>query len=137
MLGTLLQDVRYAVRSSGRTPGFAAAAIVTLALGIGANTAIFSLMNAVLFRTLPVAAPEDLYFIAHGAGNDLGTSSNYAWLESIRRRDEVFAGVAAYNIRDFKVATDRGSAACRRPVRQRQLSRAGRHPDRARARIHQ
>ena len=108
MLGTLLQDVRYAVRSSGRTPGFAVAAIITLALGIGANTAIFSLMNAVLFRTLPVAAPEDLYFIAHGAGNDLGTSSNYAWLESIRRRDEVFSGVAAYNIRDFKVATTGG-----------------------------
>ena len=108
MLATLLQDVRYAVRSSGRTPGFAAASIITLALGIGANTAIFSLMNAVLFRTLPVGAPEDLYFIAHGAGNDLGTSSNYAWLESIRRRDEVFSGVAAYNIRDFKVATTGG-----------------------------
>ncbi len=108
MLETLIQDVRYAVRSSRRTPGFACAAIATLALGIGANTAIFSLMNAVLFRTLPVAAPEDLYFIAHGAGSDLMTASNYPWLESIRRREDVFSGVAAYNIRDFKVATDEG-----------------------------
>src|SRR5687767_14223284 len=108
MLETLVQDVRYAARSSRRTPGFAAAAIATLTLGIGANTAIFSLMNAVLFRTLPVAAPEDLHFIALGAGNDLITASNYLWLESIRRREDVFSGVAGYNIRDFKVATGEG-----------------------------
>ena len=108
MLETLIQDVRYAVRSSRRTPGFACAAIATLALGIGANTAIFSLMNAVLFRTLPVAAPQDLHFIALGAGSDLLTASNYLWLESIRRREDVFSGVAGYNIRDFKVATDEG-----------------------------
>ena len=108
MLETLIQDVRYALRSSRRTPGFACAAIATLALGIGANTAIFSLMNAVLFRTLPVAAPQDLHFIALGAGSDLLTASNYLWLESIRRREDVFSGVAGYNIRDFKVATDEG-----------------------------
>ena len=47
-----------------RTPGFLAAAIATLALGIGANTAIFSLINAVLFRTLPLQAPDELYYVA-------------------------------------------------------------------------
>ena len=108
MLETLIQDVRYALRSSRRTPGFACAAIATLALGIGANTAIFSLMNAVLFRTLPVAAPEALYFIAIGAGRDFITMSNYPWLESVRRREDVFSGVAGYNIRDFKLATNQG-----------------------------
>jgi macrolide transport system ATP-binding/permease protein len=54
------QDLRYAVRTLRRNPGFAAAGILSLALGIGANTAIFSLLNAVVFRLLPVADPQRL-----------------------------------------------------------------------------
>ena len=92
MLDTLIQDTRYATRSLRRTPGVLVAAIATLALGIGANTAIFSLMNAVLFRTLPVQAPEALYYVAHGVGDtQIGTMSNYPWFERVRTRDEVFA----------------------------------------------
>ncbi len=68
MLDRLIQDVGYAARSLRRTPGFLLAAIATLALGIGANTAIFSLMNAVMFRTLPLQASKELYFVAHGIG---------------------------------------------------------------------
>ena len=110
MLDTLIQDVTYGVRSLRRTPGFLAATIATLALGIGANTAIFSLINAVLFRTLPVRAPQELYFVAHGVGGDqIGTMSNYPWFERVRSHDEVFAAVTAYNIRDFKVASDQGA----------------------------
>ena len=110
MLDTLVQDVKYAARSLRRTPGFLAAAIATLALGIGANTAIFSLMNAVLFRTLPVHAPKELYYVAHGVGDtQIGTMSNYPWFERVRTHDEVFAGVTAYNIRDFKVAAEQGA----------------------------
>ena len=55
-LDVLMQDVRYGARSLRRTPGFALAAIATLALGIGANTTIFTLLDAVLFKPLPVPA---------------------------------------------------------------------------------
>jgi predicted permease len=60
MLDALFQDLRYAARSLRRTPGFAIAAIITLALGIGANTAIFTLLDAVMFKPLNVPSPEDL-----------------------------------------------------------------------------
>src|SRR5437868_11778412 len=58
-----LRDVRYALRSIGRNPGFAAAAIVTLALGIGANTAIFSVVYAVLLKPLPYSQPDRIYSV--------------------------------------------------------------------------
>jgi predicted permease len=60
MIETILQDLKYAVRSLRRTPGFAAAAIITLALGIGANSAIFTLLDAVMFKPLNVPAPQEL-----------------------------------------------------------------------------
>ena len=60
MIDTLWQDLKYAARSLRRTPGFTVAAIVTLALGIGANATIFTLLDAVLFKPLPVSRPGEL-----------------------------------------------------------------------------
>jgi macrolide transport system ATP-binding/permease protein len=63
MMNQIFQDIRYAVRQLRKSPGFALTAIVTLALGIGANTAIFTLVQGILLRSLPVADPSQLYRI--------------------------------------------------------------------------
>jgi len=103
----LRQDLRYAVRQLARSPAFTAAAVLSLALGIGANSAIFSLMDAVLYRTLPVASPDRLYFLGHGSGDDVSTSSNYPLLERYRSSG-LFASVTASSQRTFTVAAPDG-----------------------------
>ncbi|MEO8561324.1 MAG: ABC transporter permease [bacterium] len=98
----LRQDLRYAWRGLRRNPGFAAIAALTLALGIGANTAIFSVVDAVLLRSLPVRRPEQLVQITMGGdGNDEFT--NPLW-EALRDRQDAFAGMFALADRRFDLA---------------------------------
>jgi predicted permease len=68
-VSTLIQDVRYGLRGFRRNPGFAATAVLSLALGIGANTTIFHLFDALLFRPLPVKAPEELVLVTRYVGD--------------------------------------------------------------------
>ncbi len=94
----LLQDFRYSLRRLRKSPGFAAIAILSLALGIGANTAIFSLVNTVLFRPLPaVDAPEQLVTLYGTLSNNFGdTIYSYPNYKDFRDRNEVFSGLLAY-----------------------------------------
>jgi predicted permease len=102
-LETLAQDVRYSMRMFRRSPGFTAIAILTLALGIGTNTSIFSVLNSVLLRALPVSHPEQLAVLtdpdAHGAnfGSQSGDRSllAYSEFEYLRDHNEVFSQMFA------------------------------------------
>jgi predicted permease len=101
-------DLRYALRLMAKTPGFTAAAILSLALGIGANTAIFSLMDAVMMRTIPVSDPESLFFLGHG--NEIGRAgmmSNYPLFERYEALD-LWSGITAYSPTTFKLKSNDG-----------------------------
>jgi len=98
MLETLLKDVRYALRGLARSPGFFAVAILSLALGVGVNTAMFSLVDAVLFRPLPVTAPDTLVdvFSTGGDGDEYATSS-YPDFVDLRAQNTVFTEMTGYS----------------------------------------
>jgi len=93
-LDALAQDLRYAFRQLRANPGFAAAAIFTLALGIGANTAIFRVLDAVVFRSLPVPHPEQLVLVGAYRG-DAGIGFSYPLYREIAARQQVVAGLIA------------------------------------------
>jgi predicted permease len=91
------QDLRYSARTLRRTPGFTAAAVLSLALGIGANTAIFSLLNAVVFRLLPVNQPQELVQLTYtvptsGPGN-WNSWFGYPHFEGFRAQSKTLSGI--------------------------------------------
>jgi putative ABC transport system permease protein len=111
MMQGIIQDLRFATRTLRKTPGFTAAAVISLALGIGANTAIFQLLNAVRMKTLPVRAPEELVQVdldkpnaRRGSYSDRYNSvTNPIW-EQIRDRQQAFSGIFAWGPANFNLA---------------------------------
>jgi predicted permease len=101
-MGTFLQDIRYALRILRKNPAFTAVAVLTLALGIGANTAIFSLINAVLLKSLAVQDPQQLVIVSDPAmanSRSIGTPRtdiySYPLYRDLRDGNNVFSGMAA------------------------------------------
>jgi putative ABC transport system permease protein len=111
MLATLWQDFRYGMRQLWLNPGFAAVAILSLALGIGANTAIFELVNAVHLRTLPVERPQELAEVNFAKGSMrsgwFSTRSSHftdgQW-EQIRNRQQAFSTIFAWSSGRFNLS---------------------------------
>ncbi len=93
---TLINDIRYGLRSLLKRPGFTAIAVITLALGIGANTAIFSLVNAVLLRPLPVSDPEQIVSVAIRGKHDSMGAFSYPNYKDFRERNEVLSDLLVY-----------------------------------------
>lgn len=96
LLETLLQDLRFGARMLRKNPGFTAVAVITLALGIGANTAIFSLMDSVLVRELSVRNPSQLVEVTPADRNGEKVQMSFPMYEELQRRQQVFSGTFAY-----------------------------------------
>jgi putative ABC transport system permease protein len=101
---TLLQDLRYGLRMLRKSPAFTAVAVITLALGIGANTAIFSVVNGVLLNPLPYHAPEQLVALYARADNFTEASIPYPNFLDWQRENRSFSAIAAYRSEDFNLS---------------------------------
>ncbi len=106
-LDHLVQDIRFSLRMLAKSPGFTAVATLTLALGIGANTAIFSLIDSAMLKMLPVQKPEELLLLATRSQQsdrepDV-TFSNPVW-EQIRKRQDVFSSISVSSDSKFDLA---------------------------------
>ncbi len=108
LMDDLVADLRYALRRMARSPAFAATAIVSLALGIGANTAIFGLIDAVLLRLLPVERPHELVFLQVAGSERRGGAPPYPCFERLRAETSAFAGIAAFATDELRFGVDGG-----------------------------
>ena len=110
-MSVLLQDIKYGLRMLTKDPGFTAVAVITLALGIGANTAIFSLVDAFLLRQLPVKSPEQLVFVNRVSLKG-GTEDDFPYpsFEQFRDHNQSFSGLFAWDDSNVAVTVDGQSA---------------------------
>jgi predicted permease len=100
---TLLQDVRYGLRMLVKHPGFAAVAVLTLALGIGANTALFSVVNGVLLNPLPFPEPDQLYAVYYTTPNFEHSSVSYANFLDWQKHNHSLSALGAFRAEDLNL----------------------------------
>jgi predicted permease len=105
-LETLGHDLRFALRMLRRNPGFTLIAVLMLSLGIGANTAIFSLVDAVLLKLLPVKEPEQLVLLSYVGSRGPGDEFSYGHYERFRDHNQSFSGTLAYHPLRLTVSLD-------------------------------
>ena len=103
MIEQLLKDLRYGAKMLLKSKGITIVAVISLAVGIGANSAIFSLMNSIMWRPRPVAQPEQLVELYVGEAEQPYQTSSYPSYLELRDRNEVLSGLAAYSVRQFKL----------------------------------
>jgi len=116
-MATLIHDLRFAARLLAKSPGFTAAAVITLALGIGANTAIFTLLNGVAFKRLPVRDPDGLWLVGRGTQCCVNGGVNrqfelfpYPLYLQLRQQKDLFSDVAAFTALNSTVRFGVGNA---------------------------
>jgi putative ABC transport system permease protein len=109
-MGTFWQDLRYGIRMLARSRGFTAVAVLTLALGIGANTAMFSVVNAVLFRALPYHDPNRLVGVWEGDVKQPAAlyPASLPDFRDLKEQNRVFEGIAAYAFNRFNITGNEG-----------------------------
>ena len=106
MSGNTLSDLRYALRTFARRPVFTAAILVSLALGIGANTAVFSILNTLMLRPLPLRDPAALFQVQHSGDLGASTSSTYGLYDHLRTHAKSIDGVLQVRTSMVKVLVD-------------------------------
>src|SRR5689334_13326372 len=95
---SVFQDVRFALRVLRHAPAFTALAVLSIALGIGGNTAIFTLMNAFVLRLLPAPDPEQLVFVERArARGGVDTDFSYEAFQQFHDRNRTFSGIVAFD----------------------------------------
>jgi len=108
---SILADIRYSLRALRRQPAFVAVAVLSLALAIGANSAIFSFADALLLRPLPVPEPSGVYDISHTTPDNPFEGMSFPDYRDLRAQSRSFAGLAAYRLTTLAAATDAAAPA--------------------------
>ena len=102
-MSVLWQDIRYALRVLGKDPGFAAISVLTLALGIGANTALFSVVHGVLLKPMPYENPEQLVDVYWTTPNDQKFPFSFPDFLDCQKQNRVFSLMAGYRWENFSL----------------------------------